>query len=124
MSENINEMYNEGNVKISDEVISTIAAIAVSEVECAQVSGNAITDIVEKFSKKNYSKGIKITRGELLVIDVNITVEFGTKIHDIAHIIQTNVKKNVELMSGLEVDKVNIHVNGIVQADSDNSSAE
>lgn len=124
MSENINEMYNEGNVKISDEVISTIAAIAVSEVEGAQVSGNAITDIVEKFSKKNYSKGIKITRGELLVIDINITVEFGTKIHDIAHIIQTNVKKNVELMSGLEVDKVNIHVNGIVQADSDNSSAE
>ena len=122
MSENINEIYDEGNIKISDEVICTIAAIAVSEVDGAEVSGNAITDIVEKFSKKNYSKGIKITRGEIFVIDINITVEFGTKIQDIAHTIQANVKKNVELMSGIVVDKVNIHVNGIVQSDSDNNA--
>ena len=124
MSENINEMYTEGNIKISDEVISTIAAIAVSEIDGAEVSSNAINDIVEKFGKKNYSKGIKITRGDFLAIDINITVEFGLKIQEIAHAIQANVKKNVELMSGLEVDKVNVHVNGIVNVESEQKSVK
>lgn len=115
MSENIDVMYSDGNIKISDEVICTIAAIAVSEIDGAEVSGNAISDIVEKFGKKNYSKGIKIIKGDLMTIDINITIKFGLKIYEIAHAIQENVKKNVELMSGLAVDKVNVHVNGIVQ---------
>ena len=117
MSENYEQMNNNGNVKISDEVISTIAAVAVSEIEGANTMGGTFSGIAEKFGKKNYTKGIKVTASEdQLTIDVNIVVDFGVKIHEVAWNVQSNVKKSVELMSGLEVAKVNVHVVGVEQA--------
>lgn len=125
MPENYEAMNNDGNIKISDEVISTIAAVAVSEIEGANTMGGTFGGLVEKFSKKNYTKGIKVTSNEgLITIDVNIVVDFGVKIHEVAWNVQNNVKKSVELMSGLEVDKVNIHVVGVEQQKSDNESAD
>ena len=121
MSENYEAMNNDGNIKISDEVISTIAAVAVSEIEGANTMGGTFGGLVEKFSKKNYTKGIKVTSADgQITIDVNIVVDFGVKIHEVAWNVQNNVKKNVELMSGLEVDKVNIHVVGVEQQKADN----
>ena len=123
MPENYEAMNNEGNIKISDEVISTIAAVAVSEIEGANTIGGTFGSLVEKFSKKNYTKGIKVTSGEgPITIDVNIVVDFGVKIHEVAWNVQNNVKKSVELMSGLEVDKVNIHVVGVEQQKADNDA--
>ena len=124
MSENYEAMDSSGNIKISDEVISTIAAVAVSEIEGASVAGNAFSGIVEKFGKKNYTKGIKVTSEELLTIDVNIVVEYGVKIHEIAWNVQSNIKKSVELMSGLQVDKVNVHVIGVEQVKADNENEQ
>lgn len=122
MSENYEAMDNNGNIKISDEVISTIAAVAVSEIDGANTMGGAFSGLVEKFSKKNYTKGIKVTAADdQLTIDVNIVVDFGVKIHEVAWNVQSNVKKSVELMSGLEVAKVNIHVVGVEQAKADNT---
>ena len=125
MSENYEAMNNDGNIKISDEVISTIAAVAVSEIEGANTMGGTFGGLVEKFSKKNYTKGIKVTSADgQITIDVNIVVDFGVKIHEVAWNVQNNVKKNVELMSGLEVDKVNIHVVGVEQQKADNEPAD
>ena len=125
MPENYEAMNNDGNIKISDEVISTIAAVAVSEIEGANTVGGTFGGIVEKFSKKNYTKGIKVTSNEgTITIDVNIVVDFGIKIHEVAWNVQNNVKKNVELMSGLEVDKVNIHVVGVEQQKTDVDESE
>ena len=56
MAENYEAMNNDGNIKISDEVISTIAAVAVSEIEGANTIGGTFGGLVEKFSKKNYTK--------------------------------------------------------------------
>lgn len=122
MSENYEAMDNNGNIKISDEVISTIAAVAVSEIDGANTMGGAFSGLAEKFGKKNYTKGIKVTAAEdQLTIDVNIVVDFGVKIHEVAWNVQSNVKKSVELMSGLEVAKVNIHVVGVEPAKAENA---
>ena len=71
--------------------------------------------ISEVFSgKKNLSKGIKVDVGEKEVkIDVNIIVEYGARIPDVAFEIQTRVKKSVETMTGLKVSEVNVHVQGV-----------
>ncbi len=124
MAENYEAMNNDGNIKISDEVISTIAAVAVSEIEGANTMGGAFGGLVEKFSKKNYTKGIKVMSNDgQITIDVNIIVDFGVKIHEVAWNVQNNVKKSVELMSGLEVDKVNIHVVGVEQQKAENEAS-
>ena len=46
-------------------------------------------------------------------IDVNIIVEYGSRIPDVAFEIQNRVKKAVENMTGLKVEEVNVHVQGV-----------
>ena len=58
---------------------------------------------------------------ETAKIDVNIIVEYGSRIPDVAFEIQNRVKKAVESMTGLKVVDVNVHVQG-VNTDSNNMS--
>lgn len=111
----ISEANNE-EIKIADDVVSVIAGKAVSEISgVAGMAGGFAGGISEVFSgKKNLSKGIKVDVGEKEVkIDVNIIVEYGARIPDIAFEIQNRVKKAVETMTGLTVTCVNVHVQGV-----------
>ena len=111
----ITETNNE-EIKIADDVVSIIAGKAVSEISgVAGMAGGFAGGISEVFSgKKNLSKGIKVDVGEKEVkIDVNIIVEYGARIPDVAFEIQNRVKKAVENMTGLAVEEVNVHVQGV-----------
>ena len=104
------------NIQIADDVIAVIAGVAVAEVPgVAAMSGGFAGGISEVLSgKKNLSKGIKVEAGEKETkIDVNIIVEFGVRIPDVAFEIQNRVKKAVENMTGLKVVEVNVHVQGV-----------
>ena len=106
---------NEG-IKISDDVVAVIAGVAVSEVNgVAGMAGGFAGGISEVFSgKKNLAKGIKVEVSENIAkIDVNIIVEYGSRIPDVAFEIQNRVKKAVENMTGLGVEEVNVHVQGV-----------
>ena len=126
MEENNNENLNEeilvgetetqDSIKIADDVVAVIAGKAVSEVQgVASMAGGFAGGITEVLSgKKNLSKGIKVEVGDKdTKIDVNIIVEYGTRIPDIAFEIQNRVKKAVENMTGLKVLEVNVHVQGV-----------
>ncbi len=104
-----------GNVNISDDVIGIITSIAASEIEgVSGLHGSFSEDIAGIFGKKNQSKGVKVQiEEEIVVLDLNVVVDFGVKIPDIAWKIQENVKTAVESMTGLSVKEVNIHVHGI-----------
>lgn len=109
---------NEENnkIKIADEVVAVIAGKAVSDIQGVyEMSGGFAGGIGEVLSgKKNLSKGIKVLVGEKdAKIDVNIVVEYGVRIPEIAFEIQTKVKKAVETMTGLKVTEVNVHVQGV-----------
>ncbi len=107
---------DKGNIKISDEVISTIATIAVSEIEgVSGMGGTFAGDLVEKLGKKSLTKGVKITmeNDNDVILDLNVVMKYGVRIPEIAWNIQENVKKSVESMSGLNVTKVNVRVVGI-----------
>lgn len=106
---------NEG-IQISNDVVAVIAGVAVSEVSgVAGMAGSFAGGISEVFSgKKNLAKGIKVdVDGSKAKIDVNIIVEYGSRIPDVAYEIQTRVKKAVENMTGLKVEEVNVHVQGV-----------
>jgi len=109
------------DIKIADDVVASIAGIAVSEVPGVfSMAGGLAGGISEVFSgKKSLSKGIKVEVGEKETkIDVNIIVEYGVRIPDIAFEIQNRVKKAVETMTGLKVSSVNINVQGINMIDN------
>ena len=109
------EEKNDG-IKTANDVVAVIAGVAISEVPgVASMSGGFAGGITEVLSgKKNLSKGIKVDADEKDVkIDVNIIVEYGSRIPDIAFEIQNRVKKSVENMTGLKVSEVNVHVQGV-----------
>lgn len=104
------------HIKIADDVIAVIAGAAASEVPgVASMAGGFAGGISEVFSgKRNFAKGIKVEAGEKETrIDVNIIVEYGVRIPDVAFEIQNRVKKAVESMTGLKVEEVNVHVQGV-----------
>ena len=104
------------NIKIADDVIAIIAGVAVAEVPgVAEMSGGFAGGISEVLSgKKNLSKGVKVESGDKETkIDVNIIVEYGKRIPDVAFEIQNKVKNAVENMTGLKVIEVNVHVQGV-----------
>ena len=124
MEENKNEeiMIDEqekkeaNGIKISNDVIAVIAGVAVSEVPgVSGMAGGFAGGISEVFSgKKNLAKGIKADINENSAkIDVNIIVEYGSRIPDVAFEIQNRVKKAVESMTGLKVEEVNVNVQGV-----------
>ena len=119
-----NENY--GDIKISDEVIATIASVATKEI--SGISGLSLSiagEIASKFTKKNLSKAVKIsTEGNNVTIDISVVIEYGVVISDVSWEVQQNVKKAVETMSGLTVDKVNIIVAGVNFESAQNNNSD
>ena len=116
------EVKEENGIKIADDVVGVIAGVAVAEVPGVySMAGSFAGGITEVLSgKKNMAKGIKSDVGEKETkIDVNIIVEYGVRIPDIAYEIQNRVKKAVESMTGLKVSEVNIHVQGVQVMDNE-----
>ncbi len=122
--ENNNIEY--GEVKISDDVVETIASLAASEVKgVCSLTGGLTSDFVEKLSKKKYSKGVKVDVTER---DVNVSLylilEYGVNVVEVAEKVQENVKQQIELMTGLNVVEVNVFVQGVKIVADDTQSAK
>ena len=114
------------SIQIADDVVSVIAGKAVAEAPGVYaMAGGFAGGIQEVLSgKKSLSKGIKVEVGEKETkIDVNIIVEYGSRIPDVAFDIQNRVKTAVEGMTGLKVTAVNVHVQG-VNTDVDTEKVE
>ena len=107
-----------GNIHIAEDVIAAIAVGAAREVE--GVSGmmtgmGSVADLMtnKKNAQKN-AKGVKIEmKEEGLVLDLYLTVNYGTAIPEVAENAQKAVSAAVEDMAGLTVHAVNIHVGGV-----------
>lgn len=111
--EDVNNNENVGIVKISDEVVSVIAGIAAEEIAGVSEYSQGVTAHLFK-GKKVSGKSVKVTLEEdRATIEILVAVEYGIKIMDVVAKVQENVKKTVEAMTGLNVDKVNITVQNI-----------
>jgi uncharacterized alkaline shock family protein YloU len=109
------DRYENGNIRIANEVIRIIAGLAAMEVKgVVGMSGGVVDGFAELLMKKNMAKGVKAEVGEKQVaVDLFIVIEFGAKIPDIAYEVQENVKRAIESMTGLEVVEVNVHIQGV-----------
>jgi len=116
MDENVINNSEIGIVKISDDVVSVIARIAADEINgVVGMSSNAVVGFGQMFSsKKNLSKGVKVNvKDDGAEIDLYVVVQYGIKIHEICAKVQSNVKKAVETMTGLNVLAVNVYVQNV-----------
>lgn len=120
------EEFDNGQVKISDDVVATIAGLAATEIEgVAGMSGGFTGGIADMLGRKNLSKGVKVQVGDKdASIDLYIIVKYGAKIPDVAWRIQESVKDAIINMTGLKVLEVNIHVQGVELQEEKSSEDE
>ena len=112
----ITQAQTGGNLMISEEVIVTIAANAVADVEGVGGLGSKPgTDVRELVSKKAWGKSIKVTIGETdeIYVDCNIIVAYGQSVVTVANAVQEAITAALESMVGVTVASVNVNVSGI-----------
>ncbi len=105
-----------GKILIAEEVIENIAGL--SAMECYGLVGmssrNMQDGIADLLGLDNLSKGVSVEIDEDKVsIGLNIVVEYGTNIHEVANNIIERVKYTLKNRVGIEVDKIDINVQGV-----------
>lgn len=105
-----------GSVTIESEVIAKIAGYVASMsygvVGMAYRSkSNSVASLLKK---DNYTKGIKVNVGDdnKIIVDIHIIIEYGVNISVIGKSIIKSVKYQLSHMTGLEVERVNVCVEG------------
>ena len=102
-----------GQITYANEVIATIVSVATTEVEgISGIAGSgAISGIL---AKGKTPRGVKVDMdGENVDVDVSVTVDYGMPIQKVGRNAQENVRKSIESMTGLHVEKVDLHVLGV-----------
>ena len=107
----ITQVQENGNVMISEDVIATIVAQALTEVDGVVKGGT------EVIGKKHWGKGIRIAIAEdnSLSIGCNIIVGYGESVVNVANSVQEAITMAVESVTGVTVTDVNVNVCGIVR---------
>ena len=112
------EVY--GNVKIATDVILTYVSYAVLETPGVASFSAGLSDTISQtvFGKENRNRGIKLGEGDDgYVLDLYVIVKYGERIPEIAWDIQTNVKAALENVMDIDIENINIHVQGVQRPD-------
>lgn len=108
---------NLGQIKIADSVIAVCAINAVMKVDGVAGLTGGISDSIHEsiLGRESLSKGVKVDQSDdAVVLDIYLVVCYGVKIPEIAWDIQNSVKEEIETMTDKKVEKINIHVQGVV----------
>ena len=117
MSENMTidmeKDQDKGQITYANEVISTIVSVATTEVEGISgiVGATSMSGII---GKGRTPRGVRVDMdGDDVNVDVSVTVDYGMPIQKVGRNAQENVRKSIESMTGLHVEKVDLHVVGV-----------
>ncbi|MFD7185903.1 Asp23/Gls24 family envelope stress response protein [Streptomyces sp. NPDC059904] len=120
-----------GRTTIADGVVEKIAGLAARDVMGVHAMGSglsrtfgAVRDRVPG-GGKSVTRGVKAEVGEVqTALDLEIVVEYGVSIADVARDVRENVVAAVERMTGLEVVEVNIAVSDVKLPDEEDEEPE
>ena len=107
-----------GEVRIADDVVANIAALAAVEVEgVAATVGNITKELMNKVGMKTIGKGVRVEVIDSAVsVEIALIMEYGYNIPTTCKSVQERIKAAIENMTGLEVSDVNIRIAGIDMA--------
>ncbi|SCW39474.1 Uncharacterized conserved protein YloU, alkaline shock protein (Asp23) family [Paenibacillus tianmuensis] len=122
----MSEEIQTGLIRISDDVVATIAGLAALETPgIADMSGGISEGLAKRLSGKNVQKGVSVEVGQVeTAIDLRVIVNYGSKIHEVCRDLQENVRDAVENMTGLTVVEVNIKVEGVAFREEEKAIVE
>ena len=113
---------SQGKTSIADSVVAKIAGLAAREISGVHAMGAGATRTFGSIREilpgntdaRTASQGVKVEVGERqAAIDLDLVVEYGVAIVDLAGAVRKNVVERLQRMTGLEVTEVNINVDDI-----------
>lgn len=105
-----------GEIQISQDVISQYAGM--TAVECFGIVGMAAVSmkdgLVKLLKRESLTNGITVVIADNhITIDFHVIMAYGVSISAVSDNLIANVKYKVEEFTGMEVDKINIYVEGV-----------
>ena len=113
-----------GKVGIREDVLAVMAGIAAVEVDgVASINRNATRQLIAKLGMKSLAGGVKVIEQEgSLIVNLNLNLEYGAVAAEVSQNVQDKVKNNLENMTGLSVETVNVAIAGVELADRKDKS--
>ncbi|WP_369383317.1 Asp23/Gls24 family envelope stress response protein [Streptomyces sp. cg36] len=118
-----------GKTSIADVVVVKIAGMAAREIPGVHDMGGGLARTIGAVrdrvpgGRPNVGRGVKVEVGERqTAIDLDLVVEYGVSITDLAGDVRENVIAAVERITGLEVVEVNVTVNDVHLPEDDDSA--
>lgn len=109
--EYLTKIEENGSISISEEVVASIAADAMSEIEGV---GPMSQNVTEQITGRKAVRGVHAELQEdAIVVDIYLMVRYGYAIPDVAKKVQDAVGGAIGGMTGYDVRAVNVHVGGI-----------
>jgi uncharacterized alkaline shock family protein YloU len=115
-----------GTTTIASSVVAKIAALATQEIPGVQAMGKSLSRTFGSIRAKvpgasqAGTQGVSVEVGERqAAVDIDIVVEYGHSIVEVAEAIRQNVIERIEGMTGLEVVEVNVGVDDLYLEGSD-----
>lgn len=107
---------DKGMIRISNAVLAKLAGYAATK--CYGVVGMAVRSskdgIAKLLKKENMDKGIKVrVSGDVIDVALFVIMEYGVNVGTVGDIIKSNVKYQIEEMTGLKVGSVTVNVESI-----------
>ena len=105
-----------GNIFMDNEVIAQYAGSVA--VECFGIVGmagvNVKDGLVRLLKKDSLTRGIEVTlNNNKLTLDFHVIIAYGVSIMAVSDNLISNVKYKVEEFTGMQIEKINIFVEGV-----------
>jgi uncharacterized alkaline shock family protein YloU len=106
-----------GDIKINHTVVASIVRLAALQIPgVAGVGGGIVDGISELFAKREAGhRGVKVTEDaeDVYYIEIRLVVAYGAEIGKTAYEVQVAVRKQVAAMTGKDVRKVDVIIEGV-----------
>lgn len=106
-----------GDIKINHTVVASIVRLAALQIPgVAGVGGGIVDGISELFAKRESDhRGVKVTEDndDTYSIELRLVVNYGAEIGKTAYDVQLAVRKQVIAMTGKNVSKVDVIIEGV-----------
>jgi uncharacterized alkaline shock family protein YloU len=130
-SEGTSLATTQGATTVADTVVQKIAGLATREINGVYDLGGGASRAFGALRERipgataSAAQGVAVEVGETqAAVDLQILVEYGVSIADLAKAVRRNVITAIERMTGLEVVEVNIHVSDVHIAGAEDSAPE
>jgi uncharacterized alkaline shock family protein YloU len=115
-----------GKIQISEHVISSVVRKYALEVPgVCRFASSLVGGLAEMIGRKSTESNVVVTlEGEMVRITLNLVLEFGVRVPEVAGLVQEVVSSKVEELTGKHVSKVDVIVQDLEEPEADKKQTD